>query len=500
MNLKLTQLSKKWRESTLIEINKKSVVLALGYMVFSSFLFLILKNSDTFNYQHWQMTASIIVLIHLIVVIICYKSIGIDLLSTSSVITILIYLFHLSQLLIKLFSKEYKFNFDVSMIIPKYDYIESIEYTFLILSVLVFGILLMKSFKISSKFKNNRLSRSNYNRLSTLSNDGYYKLGIIVFVVTFPIEAFILIQRFIIARSSGYTAIYDVGGSGIISLIGTFSIIGIVMILIGCQNKKRKATMIFLSYALFYLFTMFSGGRMWQLIKLLIVFYYYLKIINIKVGTKNALLMSISVYLLAGFVSSISDFRGEGIADIGVVIETIKNVYNNNPFLNAIEEFGGTIYTMGLTIGKIPGTIDFSHGKQFFTGIVSILPNLSESIDNINVESNFVNSINVKAIGGSLIAEMYYSFGYYAVIPALFLGMFIQFLTRVIEKSIENKDYTNIIYSVLIQYSMLSWVRGASIIFYRNVFFSFAFIYIITIIFIRRKNKNDKNIRSYVGV
>ena len=39
----------------------------------------------------------------------------------------------------------------------------------------------------------------------------------------------------------------------------------------------------------------------------------------------------------------------------------------------------------------------------------------------------------------------------------------------------------------MLQYSIISWVRGSAIIFYRNVVFSFIFIYIISSLFVKRK-------------
>lgn len=468
----------------MINIKKKYLYISLAYLFISVLIYILLGKLNSYDYELWQLSTGLYIFLHLIVTFVCFKMMNIEVLSTSGIFVWLLYLFHFSQLFIKLISNSYLFNFDVSYIVSKETYIESIEYTFLILFSLTFGILLMKAIKKRNNLKNHKLSQ--------LADKSYYVIGKRIFILTFPIEAYILIQRLFIASSDGYLAIYEIGTSGIMSLLGTFSLIGVIMMLLGSQTKKNRATVIFCLYTVFYLISMFSGGRMWQVIKILVVLYYYLKATNIKITIKNAFIVAVAGYFLAGFLSSIADFRGLGIGNIEAVTEVIKEAFVTSPLLNALEEFGGTIYTVALTVQKVPSSIDYSNGSQFLTSFISLLPNLSASIADINDKSSFVNLLDVKAIGGSFAAEMYYSFGYYAVGPTILIGMLIQWLTEKIELSLKTKNYHIIIYSIMLQYSIISWVRGSAIIFYRNVVFSFIFIYIISSLFVKRKNDYKK--------
>ena len=85
---------------------------------------------------------------------------------------------------------------------------------------------------------------------------------------------------------------------------------------------------------------------------------------------------------------------------------------------------------------------------------------------------------------------MFYSFGYFAVLPAFIVGAIAQYLTEKIERGIKNNDYHIIIYTLMFQYSFISWIRGSSAIFYRNTAFGIVLVYIITSFFIREKERN----------
>lgn len=474
----------------MLNIRVKPFFISLVYFILNIVLYILMIQTNTVNYQNWQVTVGFYVVLHVVLTVSCFYIINLGMLSFSAIMVWLLYVFHFGQIIIKFLSRNYQFIADMSLVVSRRAYIESIQYSFLIISITAFGIILVKLFESKSP------ETFNITQMTDQSIENYYIVGLRIVVLTFPIEAYTLIQRLIVSWSSGYLSIYGTGTSGILSQIGTFSVIGFIMMLIGCQNKKAKANTIFFSYTLFYIVSMFSGGRMWQIIKIILVLYFYLKIMKIKINPKNGLLLFIIAYLLAGFLSVIADLRGEEIINVSTILNIFVEMYQNNPLLNIIEELGATIYTVGLTFEKVPYQIDFSYGSQFFTNFVGVLPNLSEKITKINFESNFVNLLNVPTIGGSYVAEMYYSFAYYGIILAFVIGLGIQWISKKMEMGFITRRYQFPIYGIMVLYSLISWIRGSSSVLYRNVIFGSLFIYLIFKLFVRKKSASQINLEK----
>ncbi|MDN5372932.1 MAG: hypothetical protein PWR19_1978 [Carnobacterium sp.] len=474
----------------MLNIRVKPFFISLVYFTLNIVLYILLTQMNTINYQNWQILAGFYAVLHVLITVICFYIVNLGMLSFSAIMVWLLYVFHFGQIIIKFLFRDYQFTADMSLAVTKNAYISAIEYSFLIIFVTAFGIILVKL------FENRQPENLNVRTMTDQTIENYYIIGLRIVVLTFPIEAYTLIQRLIVSMSSGYLSIYNIGTSGILSQIGTFSVIGFIMMLIGCQNKKAKANFIFFSFTIFYIISMFSGGRMWQIIKIILVLCFYLKIMKVKINPKNGLLLFLIVYLLAGFLSAIADLRGEDVINLTTILNLFVDIYQNNPLLNIIEELGATIYTVGLTFEKIPYQIDFSNGAQYFTNFVGVLPNLSEKITKINFDSNFVNLLNVPTIGGSFVAEMYYSFAAYGTVLAFVIGLGVQLVTKKMEEGFITRHYQFPIYSTMFLYSMVSWVRGSSSVLYRNVIFGSLFIYLIFKLFVRKKDVSNNNLKA----
>lgn len=468
----------------MIKINQKYALITCVYTLVSLILYFCLNFVSRKEYQVAIEMIGYFVIVQLLLTVVAYKLMKIEMFSLSGAFTWLNYLFHLGQPVIKAITSNHQFDYDVSLIVSSDAFIESLTFSYLMIVMVSSGVLFLKSFEKDRVVHTKR-------KFSDMSTDNLFKIGSIITAVTLPIEMYIQITKIFVARSSGYLATFDVEVSGIMGFISTFSLVGVIIMILGSKHHFKRGTLVFGLYSIFYVITMFSGGRMWQVIKLLLVLYYYIKTYEIKITKKNLVILLLLGYLGAGFMSAVADFRAYDVQSSDYVLQVITDVFVENPILKIVEEFGGTIYTVGLTIQKIPYDVPFSMGSQFITNFVSVLPNINEAIAEINHNSNYVLLLETPTIGGSFVGEMYYSFHYFAVIPAFFIGILAQFITNKVEKSLANNDYRFIIYSLMFQYSFISWVRGSSSVLYRNHIFAIVFIYVISSIFIRQKKSNE---------
>lgn len=463
----------------MIEVNPRYFLITSIYTIISFILYICLNLISDQDYQSSIRIVGFFIIIQFFLTFFSYLTMKIEFLSLSGSFTFLNYLFHLSHPVIKALSPNYKFGFDVSLYVFPTTYIESLKFSYLLIIMISSGIMFFKSFTKERIYKKHTLSN--------ISPDNLFKFGSFIFSFTFPIEMYIQINRVIVARNSGYLATFDVEVSGLVGLLATFSLIGMIMMLLGSKQNKKRGTIITLFYIVFYVVAMFSGGRMWQVIKMLLVLYYYTKVYNIKFKGKNLIVLLGLFYLGAGFMSAVADFRAYDTQADGYVMQVVSDVFVNNPIFQIMEEFGGSLYTVTLTVQKMVFELPSSMGAQFLSNFVGLLPNLNETITDINNNSNYVLLLKMPTIGGSFIGEMYYSFKYFAVIPAFFIGVFSQAITARIEDGIAKADYHFIIYTIMFQYSFISWVRGSSAVFYRNTIFGAIFIYIINNLFIKKQ-------------
>lgn len=475
----------------MIKINHKYALITCVYTLISLILYFCLNIVSKMEYQTAIEVIGYFVIFQVLLTFVAYRLTKIEMFSLSGAFTWLNYLFHLGQPVIKALTSNYQFDYDVSLIIVSDAFMESLIFSYLMIVMVSAGILLTKSVEREKVIHKKR-------KFSEISAKNLFKIGSIITVLTFPIEMYIQITKIFVARNSGYLATFDVEVSGVIGFISTFSLVGVIIMILGSKNHFKRGTIILGLYSVFYVITMFSGGRMWQVIKLLLVLYYYIKTYDIKITKKNIVILLLLAYFGAGFMSAVADFRSYDVQSNDYVFQVITDVFVENPILKIVEEFGGTIYTVGLTVQKTPFVIPFSMGSQFITNFVSILPNVNDSIATINNNSNFTLLLDTPNIGGSFVGEMYYSFHYFAFIPAILIGILVQIITKKIENSLEDENYRFIIYSLMFQYSFISWIRGASSILYRNHIFAVIFIYILSSIFIRKKNADEvKTNRQY---
>lgn len=466
----------------MIRINQKYALLTSLYTLISLILYFSINYLIGVEYQTALRIIGMGILIQFILNFFVYFLMEIDFFSLSGSFTWLNYFFHLGQPVVKFLAPSFRLNFDVSQTVVNEVFIESLSYSYLMIVMVSVGILFLKTFE--KKFVHKEY------KLSNLTNENLFKIGLLIFATTFPIEAYIQLTKIFVATTSGYLATFEVGISGIVGFISNFSLVGAIIMLLGSKDNRKRGNIIMIFYGLFYVVAMFSGGRMWQVIKLLLVFYYYKEIYRIKVTKKTMLILVVVGYFAAGFMSAVADFRSYDIQSEGYIVQILQDVFRNNPIFNILDEFGGTVYTVSLTIQKTMYELPFSFGKQFITNFVSIFPNLTAGMAAINDNSNYVLLLKTPWIGGSFVGEMFYSFGYFAVLPAFIVGAIAQYLTEKIERGIKNNDYHIIIYTLMFQYSFISWIRGSSAIFYRNTAFGIVLVYIITSFFIREKERN----------
>lgn len=469
---------------------KKDVLALLGYCIYVVLAIFIVFSCQSIDINNWTKLFVWITLIHIIITIICFEITGVKLFSISGIFVALSYVFHLGQVLIKGITNKYNFSFDVSMIISQDIYIRSMLFSLLFISLVSLGMIISK------------ITKKNIENAEVLIfNNSTYKpaimVGWIILLVSLPIEIYYSITQLHTASQSGYISALQVESSGVLSQIARFHIVGVALLIMGYSKKPYLSTVIFIVYSIYSVVTMLSGIRIYPLLSMIVLIYVLFKSTKKMVTLKPVIMYSIPAFFLIVLLNTIAEIREEGLSNVSEITSSFLYNLNNNPILDILEEFGATIYTVCLSILKVPSSVDFSYGLQFITGAVTVLPNINGVFTEVNNTLEYTKYFNVEALGGSYIGEFYYSFGYFSLLVAAVLGYLIQKLSYKIDFHLVNKNFVRVAYYILPVFFLFLWVRGYYVGILRNSIWAACFIYFIYTFFgtfvVKKHLQKDKN-------
>lgn len=180
--------------------------------------------------------------------------------------------------------------------------------------------------------------------------------------------------------------------------------------------------------------------------------------------------------------------------DINSFVRILSNQNLFNPFIDIVYEFGGTMLTVCFSILYFPQHVPIQWGTNYlfsvFTWLPSSIGNLEYFIDKVQYITFFPGTTE-KFMGGSYIGELYYSFNLYGIGMAIFVGLFISFISRKIREGIVFYSPLRIVLGIILFSNMLWWVRDYFGSMLREVFWIALFLFglkLIVTYFVYRKN------------
>ncbi|WP_416828186.1 O-antigen polysaccharide polymerase Wzy [Ectobacillus polymachus] len=460
----------------------RSVLILTFYMFYLIIVFFLLYTFNSIEYGLWLNIFFWITLSHILITFFSLHFIGIKIFSISSMFLIFSYLFHLGQILLKGIDNNYKFKLDVAMVMGSDVYKKAVIFSLLIISLVAFGVMLSN---LKKGFSYNTPFVSNYAESKVA-----IRLGWIIFSCTFPFEVYYSVKSMIIAFEQGYNGVFDFQANGLLSLYARFHLVGIALLIMGYGKKLKKSLVVLLIYSSYLVITMFSGGRMYQIVSIVILMYVFIKSTNTRVNLKKTIFLSFLAFLLVTFLNTMADIRSMDSRTFEIVSNAFFKHLHNNPIFGALDEFGGTIYTVCLTMLAVPNSIEYSHGLQFVTNFMSIFPNINGIFTKINASSNYVLLLNVPAIGGSYIGELYYSFEFLSYLAAIVIGVIVGKVSNKFEYYLLRGEFLKVSYFIIPIFSLFIMIRGTASILYRNTILSICFLFIIYTFFIKKNSRS----------
>lgn len=316
-----------------------------------------------------------------------------------------------------------------------------------------------------------------------------------IIATTLPVHMIMTLRKIIAMMKGTYFDIFEVSEPGIIAAYSDFFVIGIVLFMLKYKNDMKKVGITYILTCGYFVMTMLTGSRGKAVIYM--IFFTWLackllkELIRVRIKTKYIIIACVIILFGLTFLSAISTVRDRGALDpISMAKEMISR---SNVVASTLEEFGGTLYTVIEVRLEVPKYAEHAYGKTYVESLACILPDIGGRFSEINADAVFLNHFKSDYLGGSIIGELYYNFGEYAILVAAVIGYIMSLISKRIEYVLKNEKYMEFGCYVMVFTCALWWVRDCFNAMCRNVVWAIAYIYVINFILKLYNKKKSGN-------
>lgn len=400
-----------------ININKRKFYLLVLYTVFAVLLNQLIISGTITDIHSWLIRGTIIGLVMLTVQLLILRALKGSLISLEAVFLIAMYIFYGAQNFLLTIGYNFKsLSYQIAYIrFGTEKYIASNKYALL---CILYGFASIVLANITEEM----------NAYYAEKNIDVDKLSNYLLIISFPIECYNFLAKIIAMRIGGYDASHDAATGDFIDLFSGIFFAGLILKILACEENKVKTKKILFISIFYYILYMFTGLRALALIKIIIIFWVYVKCVG------HVDIKSIIRILLFGIVLSFI------LVYIRSARDSIAFSVNGNIFLDALSEFGITARVITANFDQVK---EFSHGMSLVCSFLSTIPGWTYLFGSELMNRYYpFYALNQGAWGSSLVSDFYFDFGFIGGIVASSIYTFIfSKICGQFEKCINQKNY-----------------------------------------------------------
>ena len=383
---------------------------------------------------------------------------------------ILCFIFHCSYFIL-IISNNVRGNAHVFITLPDQIQINTLKYCIAFFALFPLGTLFSKEKTIDKETQ------------PFLSVEQCSKIGITLMTIALFPRLYVDITTFNAYLQGGYIGVYRVYINNYIMLLANMFYLGSVLSIYGYKKNKSKATMVLVFTMILIFISMMSGRRGTKVAYLVIILYMYFKCVDRKKTNILLTLRNVFIgYTILVIIATFGDTRETGTFTLSNFLSLFVKNFTYELIFDQFGEFGYAAYTLGATIEHIP-TQNYGYGLNYIFSWIEILPNIGGFLTGFSDKMSFVFKLPSQyqqALGGSMLGELFYNFGYFSVILAIPLGNIINNISFRIDCAIKNDGLSSVdIICILTAIPMMLWVRSVFNEFPRSIIWFYLIIYAI---------------------
>ena len=312
------------------------------------------------------------------------------------------------------------------------------------------------------------------------------KIGCTLMLLSFPFRIYVDVMMIKAYLLSGYHDTFDVYISNYIVVLANLFYAGSLLAIIGLHKQKKVRTILVIFIAVL-LFGMVSGRRGIKVVYLVATLFVYFNYVDTKKKTFSTIAKyGILAYIVLAAVATFGDVRETGIFSIAVFLECFLKNVTYKLLLTQMGEFGYAAYTLGASIEHFSMS-GYGYGLNYFASWLQIFPNVGGLLTGFSDKLSFVlklPDVYQRALGGSMLGELFYNFGWLSFTPMLILGNVVMRLSESLKNSVKNDglSYKGLL-CILVLSPLILWIRSSFNEFPRAVVWYFIIIYLLRLYF-----------------
>lgn len=393
-----------------------------------------------------------------------------SLLNIANIFYILCFVFHCSYFIL-IISNNVRGNAQVFITLPDHIQLKTLKYCVSFFALFPLGTLLLKEKSIDKDVR------------SFLSADQCSKIGITLMIIALFPRLYVDITAFNAYLQGGYIGVYRVYINNYIMLLANMFYLGSVLAIYGYKKNKTKATMVLVFTMLLIFISMMSGRRGTKVAYLVIILYMYFKCVDRKKANILLTLRNVFIgYTVLVLIATFGDIRETGTFTLSNFFVLFAKNFTYELIFDQFGEFGYAAYTLGATIEYIP-TQKYGYGINYILSWIEVFPNIGGVFTGFSNKMSFVFKLPSQyqqALGGSMLGELFYNFGYFSAVCAILLGYIINNISFRIDRAIKNDGLSSVdLICILTAIPMMLWVRSVFNEFPRSIIWFYLIIYAI---------------------
>lgn len=277
----------------------------------------------------------------------------------------------------------------------------------------------------------------------------------------------ILYKDYIVLKTYGYGSTLEAptGIYRLLTIISGLFVSGLLLLF--CFEKKHRK-LLYVIIVLYWVGQLAGGSRI-AVFRTAIVFLLIEDLYLKKMTRKRwilAFVIGLSGVLVLSLVSSIRNylFISDSVGDL--IVKSFQKLWENNFVSSAVNEMGNTQLINSVVIDKCPSEVPYNYGLTYVKMILAILPNIFEiSMDGVDATFTPFYTLTESGMGASYISELYWNFGYFAILISIVFGIFLSRLDYRFEKMCNNRDMNpaELFLLVYLLYYVIFLVRSEAI-------------------------------------
>lgn len=290
-------------------------------------------------------------------------------------------------------------------------------------------------------------------------------------------------RTYVVVSQLGYGGLYEVesriGLDNLVAILAQYFVPGLLCLLVGSGGRGRIAIVGLLS--LYVLFLMYVGARSGGVVLAVVLLVYYHNCVRrFRIG--QFAVLSLCGYLFVGALGVIAHTRDDADADF---MASYLGRKEENPFLEAVSEMGGSMYPLCATMRLVPQRFDYRYGTTYLYSLGSVVPNLGfwdlhPAMRHGDLGGWLRRTLDLGyGPGYSLVAEAYINFGYGGFLFMLFFGFV---LSRLFDLSpLRRANPLYVLLSLLLCFLILKTVRNSFLATVRSMVYYLLPIYLFVV-------------------